>query len=559
MIVPFSPKIPLESHKGDDFYFPFKQFVIEINENILKKKFSENKKAIVKELPPFCMVCDMHFTSFSIINSGDKNEKSWVCALCDKINPFDPAIKTPKGKNKYFIEYEEENEYLNNSLIDFSNVEFLTIFVIDYSSLMKGEKITYNKEELPYTTGLANFLSDYAKNIKESHTKMCVILCNTKINIFGNSTQELDNVLTFPKIEKLSQCFGYGESIAHTLFTVSGSYKPLIKFLEKNEPRSLSTIGSGFAVALGILEEIKPIGNKIVIIGGGDCSCGPFQTIRINSSKKTLENVKDDDEFLKKDYSKLNKYTKQSPLVNLLIYDVNKSKPNFFENLKSNLKKSKKFEINEMGHLSTTKTMSIESKDFNILSIFSTQNVVLAPFESTDQNYGNFVQKDPIWVNKNFNPKTKLFPIGFEFSTIRSNRNNIILQCEYKKRVNDKINLFIHAKSIEITKFDKIDRSLFNFTVSNFCYYLNDYFKKSAVEKRRRYCDLINYYLEKDKTQAELLILLRNYIINEKKLSFEIRLPIENDLKKFVPLKKGDLIGNKLDFYNINRIVKNKY
>ena len=91
MIITFSSQVPIEANSNNEKFTPFKTFVIENSEPILKKKFIEKNK--IPSFPlPNCYICGMHFNnSCQIIN--EKEGKKWVCKFCGKENLHDQIEK----------------------------------------------------------------------------------------------------------------------------------------------------------------------------------------------------------------------------------------------------------------------------------------------------------------------------------------------------------------------------------------------------------------------------------------------------------------------------------
>lgn len=546
MLVPFSKNIPAEALKGDDFYLPFKQFAIEFSEKTLDEKFIKKKKKKNDERK--CFVCGMHITSFSQINS--KNCE-WTCIFCLKNNYFQSKIEEDILKPNYFLKTKQEEEAKTKESLQYFSltstlnpVENLIIFVLDCSNLMDKVSLRYDKDDFEYLDGIANFLKkEKIEKFSNIYTKICVILCSTSIKVIGNSEKSLPEIL-YPKYEDVNYCFEIGSSIACKIFEENDAYENMRKKIRKVELRSLSSIGSGLAIATGILSEIKPIDHKIILIGGSVCCIGALKNYQ-NASP---------DEISEKEIDTLMKITKNINEINIMYYDILEENPNFFSDLKTKLKKAKNFRFEKIKEISAEIILD-SNRNHEVISIASTENCILNPCESKNYYFGNFTQKNE-YVSLIFNKEMKIFPMSFEFAAGKKYPKQIIIQVEVRRKNGDYLETFISAKKFVIdTKYEYNNK--LNFSVSNFCYLANDYFKNN--EKKKKYEKLLNDYLTSKfavQSQIQNIINLSDYLSLEKKISFHIKTPIENDLKNYLGSKSNRINnGNNIpDLLTVERL-----
>jgi len=551
MIITFSSQVPIEANSNNEKFTPFKTFVIENSEPILKKKFIEKNK--IPSFPlPNCYICGMHFNnSCQIIN--EKEGKKWVCKFCGKENLHD-QIKKLKAFPKFYDQQSGNCPTEGDDLMDsdIPRLRNLVILVMDFGVQIQDTLIDIKsptcKEWLNYF--IKRDLENYPSN-----SKFLLILCNSEISIINNDPNVKEPItIGFPEYNDLNYCFDTGRSLSNNLMKCEmNNPKYFIRKLEKLNYKGLSSIGAGFVIALGILEEINPRNHKIIIIGEGSSFFGTCRTIDFEESRNE-ECIKELDCLYKK--------IRNPYELNIQSFDRGENRTdNFFLNLKQVFKTIKIMKASRgeyITNISLILEKNVEPQSEFILQVAASDNIVLIPYDNlvVEKNSYNFIENRKIFVMKNVDPKKQFYPFHFEFVAGKALKSpEIIIQVELKVRQEQTVTTFVTTKTLQIIKFQNIKFSFFNFFVSNYCYYANNFFKNEM--KRDGLLNIINDYLaNKGKALIPILKALKNYIESNCKVHFEVKFQ-EAELKEMA-LKAYTKKNEPIDFMNIKRISEKK-
>ena len=538
MLVLFSSQVPVESATLDEKYSPFRSFIIETSPKVQASKFLSRSKRKPEFLLPSCVICNMHFTPLS---TKKKGESLWICSFCDKENKIDAeTFKRLEAPSKYCIK--EPNDFSMISTSDFFKPRNLVILVLDFSILMENLSIKFKNKDLTYTQWISSIMKRDLAKYTES-TKFCLIVCSTEVKILASPPFENSCILPFLMIENMSHCYEFGKDSSKKIFSSEPNYSKLTKNLEEIKPRSLSSIGSGLAVAFGILNEMKPVNHKILVIGEGTVGVGVCRNYELGELRECAEEIED-----------LSRLVKKTGDLNLYLYNVSgeDTKENFLYCVKKKMKIAKYAiikENDENGEALAINLAPEETKEKNeyILRVAASPNIILIPCENSQKSQGKFEEKRRTLVMRNMNPEKNLYPFSFVFSTNGCNNETILIQSEYIVKREEESEIFVTTKKLKIVKFKEIEFSFLNFTVPNLWFFMNDLLKNK--EKMKAYKELINFYLLKSNSQVDILKFLKNYIENNYKFEFEIKIPIgqkDNSLAGYVQKRKE--IVEKKDF-----------
>ena len=556
MIITFSPQVPFESNSVDEKLFPFKNFLIENTKSIQISKF-EKKNLKPKTTIPKCCVCDMHYSKLSFKNPS---EKSWICAFCGKENKNENVVNLNVG-HKYYLHDEISIDDIDidvSSVSDLLKPKNLTILLVDMSKFMDNIQVKVNNNaKITYMDWIAFLMKRDLGNLPPG-SKFCVILCGIDVLVMGNSTETSSNKLSYPQNEKLKNCYETGQALSHELFSFE-PYEDMINNFKNHKPFGLNSMGAGLAVALGILSVVRPVNNKIIVIGEGTSFLGFANTYEY----ETLKDVT-------KELIELRRLVQDPKDLNIELYAFWKDdKFSFFRKV-SEVFNNSRYEV--LDNNDDFKNISLIPNQNNnkmecMIRISATSNIALSPCECENlkkEDY-NFEDKGQTWVMKNVNPNYQLYPFNFDFSTkINNNNTKIGIQVEYLEKLGGKLKTYVTTKQLEMVYYKDLDFTFLNFTVANYCYYINDFLKNG--KKSMGYLDLINNYLKGRKSgQISAIKMLKYYMEKNMRIRFDVNFPPglkEEALTQFLPMNKNNFKVNDNDkiedFQNITRISKKK-
>lgn len=549
MIVNFSSQIPLEANSIKENFLPFKTFVIETSEKVQDEKFFKKRKRTPKTLLPKCTICDMHFNIFSLKSKKDM----WVCNFCHSSN-VTQDISLLNVTSKYLLQEENfKEEPLAYSSIN--QMKNLVILILDMSIFM--ENLIVGSQELSYNEWISLFIERDLSNIPLG-SNFCLLLCNDTIEIIGNYYPSNSCPrISYPDFEYMKQCLTFGRKNSSELFYRDKCDK-IIKKIRSKKLNCLSSLGAGLAISLGILKELNPLNNKIIMIGDGACHLGFGRTKDLGDSREdSLKELSELKNIIDENINDLN----------LFLYDFGcENSDNIFLNIKKIFKSAKHYQYNNDSDLEMFLNLSLlqdKKADIeNSIRVAISPNLVLIPYDNLkDNKFYNFKEKKKgVFNYSNINSEKCLYPFHFEFSTntqIQSKDRMAVIQVEYIKKQNNKRITFLTTKKLEIVKFKDIDYSFFNFTVPNFCYYANGFLDNK--EKIQGYLILINDYLSNKQKQDRVLRHLKNYIEKQHKKIFDLKIPIEHK-EESLRLKKKEYDFNYVERVSQKKITKkNKF
>ena len=554
MLVTFSPTIPSEAASNDESFSPFKNFIIENTPNIIRKKF-ERKNRKIKYSVPDCYICGMHLN----FRSELKNKKGiWICTFCNKENLHENLSQLEIKNKKY---YQEEKDTLD-TLTDLGeslvpSLKTLIIMVVDFGNLMQN--LSFSSSSFAETFDLKEWLKFLIERDLPKYpprAKFLLLLCNSQLMVLHNDSENKEPfVFEYQFYNDPASCFNWGKNKAYD-FLIGETNKPkyLLRQLKKQEFQTLSSIGAGFALALGIIKTIKPEDPRIVLIGQGYVCFGACRNI---------DNEEDREGECIQELKKLYELAGNPNEINIQVVDVDETveRNNFFSNLSEVFQKTEILPLNKEKKIKRIRDFDILPIDDNeknecTLRIASSPNIVILPYDTLTQDQATycFKEKRGVWIMRKVDPTRCLYPFHFEFKAGKSavTDTEILLQVELRVKMENSINVYVTTKSLHIVKNrNRVNFSLLNFTVSNYCYYANGFF--SDEKKVRGLQKLVNEYATalKGKCPDPPLILSMKKYIEEK---YNIKFEIETQFKDTKETLLKNYLKNSIDFKKIERL-----
>ena len=561
MLVTFSPTIPSEAASNDEMFSPFKTFIIDNSPHIITKKFEKHKGNRKIDYPvPECYICGMYPNSFSQFKI---KEEMWICSFCNKENLHGNLAQLNKKlkTQKYYIKtdiLETPNDLLESLLPPLKN---LIIMVVDFGNLMENLKFSTPSDKFDLKEWLS-FLIERDLPKYPPNAKFLLLLCNYELTILNNDSENKEPIFfEYPYYDDPISCFNWGKNKAYDfLIGETNNAKYLLEKIRKKKYETLSSIGAGFALALGIIHTVKPADPRIVLIGQGSVSFGACRNVNFENNRE---------KECKQELKQLYDLFRKAHEINIQVIDVDDTteRNNFFTHLSEVFPKTEIFNEKKRDKLRNFDILPIDESEINecTLRIASSPNIFILPYDTLTHDKATycFQEKRGVWIMRKVDPIRCLYPFHFEFKAGKSavTETEVLLQVELRVKMENSINVYVTTKRLQILKNKKfLDYSFLNFTVSNYCYYANDFFfdekKVQGLQK------LVNEYLTalKGKYPTPPLILsMRKYIEEKYNCKFDIQTPIK-DTKELLLTKflKNNNDGAIIDFKKIERLSEKK-